>query len=530
MPRNQSEQPCRKVSSVRLAVVLPKRGLGMSARDLTSKLKGGALWTYLQGSVGTIIQFLAGIVLARLLEPADFGVFLAVTAYVAILSAQVNFGLPTALTQAKELKEEQWNSAFWLMQAIAVLCTGLVFIGSNWLEEFYGDPRYGDIMRLMCANFFLMPFMAINEALLRRQLDFKSIGLIQIKASLAGTTLSLTAAFAGLGPYSLVIGGVSSTVFSTLLMSTKAPWRPKFNFNMTPLRPLLHYSWYTHINGSLILTSQRVDNMLIGRLNGLTELGLYNRAFSLARMPVENLCTPLYQLLFSGFSRIQDDIDHSRLLFKKALCLVASAVFPLLVALILLAHAFVYYIYGSKWLPAVVPLQIMAVGSFMLVIGTTLGSLGAAQNLVRQMTPIQVTNLLLTIAAVAVGARWGLVGVAASITIKILIVQTLQIRMIQRSHIDLGWRDIGTAIVPAALPTLAALLTGGGIAAFSRLYMGYALTDIQYILGVGVGVLGSYILTWIWQARRYRDNPLITPIISIATGIHNRLHQLITRN
>ncbi|WJW74439.1 lipopolysaccharide biosynthesis protein [Thiohalobacter sp. IOR34] len=493
------------------------------SQDLGQRMRSGALWTYLQGGIGSVIQFAAGIVMARLLMPEDFGVFFAVVAYTALLGAQVNFGLPSALLQAKAVQAEQWNAAFWFMEGLALLCTLMVAASAAWLADFYGDPRYAPIMLFSCVSFFLMPFMGINGSLLRREMDFKTLSQIQIKAKFSGTALGLLAAFAGLGPYSFVVGGLGTSLISAALMARQAPWRPRWNFDREALRPLLRFGWRMHLNNSLSLAANRVDNMLLGRLAGLDLLGIYNRAFSLSRLPIDNLCTPLYQLVFGGLSRIQDNLDHSRLMYQKVLCAVTSAVFPLLLWLIFLVEPLIYYLYGEKWLPAAEPFRYLALGAFVLVISITTSSLASAQNLVARQTPIVATNLLLTIVAVLVGIRWGLTGVAIGIALKMLLTNLLLIRMMRRSHMELGWSQLAMAILPAALSTLAAAGAGWLLDNVLREGLGLMSLDWRYMLAISVTLGGVYILSWLLVVRSRPGNPVLQANLLLLKQLAERL-------
>jgi len=159
----------------------------MSHRNLSQQMRSGALWNYLAGAFGSVIQFGSGIILARLLAPSDFGLFFAVTAYTVILTSQVKFGVPEALLQANNLEEEQWNTAFWIMEGIAVIAMLIVMLGAPFLADFYGDRRYSNIAYLLAISFPVIPFMSINGTLLRRRMDFKTVSLIQLKAAFLGT-------------------------------------------------------------------------------------------------------------------------------------------------------------------------------------------------------------------------------------------------------------------------------------------------------------------------------------------------------
>lgn len=155
-------------------------------------------------------------------------------------------------------------------------------------------------------------------------------------------------------------------------------------------------------------------------------------------MPVTELLAKLYQVLFSGFARVQEDVEHPKLLNQKIMCAMTSLIYPLLLILIFIADGVIYQVYGQKWLLAANALQVMAVGSFSLVISITLGALSHAQGLVGREIPIQAANVVLTIAAVVIGARWGLVWVASGIALKSYLIFVMPARMMAWSHLALN--------------------------------------------------------------------------------------------
>lgn len=144
------------------------------------QIKTGAAWTYLQGWLGSVIHFVVGIILARLLDPDQFGVFFAMTAYTAILLRQVQFGIPEALLQAKSLSDRDWNSSFWFMVLIAIFLTMVAYALAHSLGRFYDDSRYVEVMRWMALIFLFVPFNAINGTLLRRSMRFKTLAKINV--------------------------------------------------------------------------------------------------------------------------------------------------------------------------------------------------------------------------------------------------------------------------------------------------------------------------------------------------------------
>jgi O-antigen/teichoic acid export membrane protein len=463
--------------------------------------------------VGAAIHFSVGIVLARLLEPGYFGVFFAVTAYTALLMRQVQFGIPEALLQAKELHDNDWNTGFWFMLALAMVLAGLIYAASGWLGEFYGDPRYETVMQWMLIPLLVSPYAVTNATILRRAMNYKTLAKISVIVAMMSIPVSIGAALTGFGVYTFVISGIFGAFLTAILMGRACHWRPSGPGRVTAIGKLWRYGWRMHVNNTLNLAAAKVDNMIIGRMVGIQELGIYMRAYSLSRLPVTELLGRLYQVLFSGFSRVQEDIARSITIHEKILCAVTSAIFPLLLILIFIAEGFIGILYGEKWLPAVLPLQIMALGSFAITITMTLGALSDAQGLVGREIPIQAINLVLTIAAVLIGARWGLEGVAVGIALKGFIVLGLMQRMLQRSHLSLTWSPLGRAIAPAVICCVI-----GGSAAMAASWLSadtLSRGGFPHTLAVGTAAALTYAGSWLLLGHYMRNHQSLQACVNM---------------
>lgn len=472
--------------------------------ELGKKMRIGAFWLYLQGGVISVVQFVAGIILARILDPADFGVFYAVTAYTVILGLQIQFKLPTALLQAKEIDDKQINASFWFMMGLALLCTFVVFLFAGHLMRFYNDLRYVSIMRLLCINFFIMPYMSINGTLLRRQMDFKIVSQIQVIVSLLSIVISISTALMGFGPYSLVISGIFSSSLSTILMYRKAPWRPNFSFKIEGLKKLLSYSWRLHLNDSLSMFANRIDNMLVGGILSVSALGIYNRSFNLSRMPVIEITSRLYEMVFTSFSRIQNDLKHTVLMYQKVLSVMTTAVYPFLLILIFCGDGIISVLYGEKWLLCITPLKIMALGSFPYVIAVTLGALADAQNLVAKETPIQIFNVIGTLIAVTIGQFWGLTGIAIGISIKSLLLMFFLQRMLQVSHIKLHVKLVLNAIGPILIVSIISAIVAFVVS--KTVVINFPKETLSFIILIAASIFVSYFISLFFLSKIFIHN------------------------
>jgi len=501
--------------------------MASSKYELGSKMRIGALWIYLQGGTSSIIRFAAGIILARILDPSDFGVFYAVTAYTALLLLQTRFGIPSSLIKQKNVSEAQWNAAFWFMQGIALLCVIAIVVLSGWLQGFYDDDRFTIIMWLMAVTLMIGPISAIFDTRLRRDMDYKTVSRVQIVIALLSVSVSIISALMGFGPFSFVVAGIISGIVFVILLARKTSWRPNFSIDTRGFCSILNYAWRLHLNNSLNMGANKVDNMLVGNLVGISALGIYNRALSSAQMPVTEISGRLYELFFTSLSRIQDDMEHTIQMYKKVLCAMTNAVFPFLLVFIFAAESFINVLYGEKWMPAAEPLQILALGSMPRVISITMGALADAQNLVSRETPIQVINLVLTVAAVWIGSSWGLTGIAIGIALKSIPLLLMLQFMMSRSHVNLRWgilmEGISPAIAGSAVASVVALTTA------NLLEPTFESTGFVYLSVITSMIFLSYGSTLLVLSRLFPNNEALVANVAMLQEALVKLHGKLSR-
>ena len=388
-----------------------------------------------------------------------------------------------------------------------------IVVLSGWLQGFYDDDRFTIIMWLMAATLMITPLSAIFDTRLRRDMDYKTVSRIQIVIGLLSVTVSIILALMGFGPFSFVIAGIISGIVFVILLARRTSWRPAWSVDYRGLGSILSYSWKLHLNNSLNMGANKVDNMLVGNLVGISALGIYNRALSSAQMPVAEISGRLYNLFFSSLSRIQDDMEHTIQMYKKVLCAMTNAVFPFLLVFIFAAEGFINVLYGEKWLLAAKPLQILALGSMPRVISITMGALADAQNLVSRETPIQVFNLVFTVAAVWIGSNWGLTGIAIGVAVKSIPLLLMLQFMMSHSHVNLRWGILMEGTNPAIVASIVASVVA--LIIIKLLEQTLEPTGIRYLGILTSGIFLSYGVTLIAYSRLFPDNEALAANIDL---------------
>ncbi|MDA3791220.1 MAG: lipopolysaccharide biosynthesis protein [Desulfobacula sp.] len=472
--------------------------------SLGDKLKKGVAWQYLQTMFITVFNFGAGIVMARLLDPVDFGLFAAVTAITNLLMLQVTFGWPSAILRAKALDEPLLSTIFWLMESVALLLMIIVVASVPFLGRFYEDTRFAPVMIMVCIQFFIVPFNAINGGLLRWKMRYDLISRISMVVAVISSICGIVLAFKGFGVYSLVISGILSSILLTGIMAVYAPWKPVFKFSLAVIKPHFDFSWRLHLNNSLNLLASRIDNMMIGKLVGMRPLGIYVKSFSLGRMPVDMLATNLYQMFFTALSQLRENKSDSLLMFQKMIAALTFSIYMPLLLLFTIGEGFVFNLYGAKWMGAVLPMQIMIIGSFATVISMACGALCDAQNLVKLETKVQCINIFLTVSAVVFGSKWGLVGISIGIAAKEYIILLLMKNVLGKG-IQLRWIDLWHPIWPNLCATSVALTFNRGLIYFMD-HVFISPTDPMFLIMSGCISVGFYVFTWLFLAMNLKNH------------------------
>jgi PST family polysaccharide transporter len=468
--------------------------------ESVGEVRRGAAWSYAGQLYLTIGHFVLGVVLARLLGPDEFGVFIAVTAFTSLMLIAANFGLPQALLQAKTLSREQIDAAFWTMVVLALAMLAMLVLIAGPLTTVYDAPEFRGVMLAMGGILLLTPYTALGFALLRRQMRFDRVARIDMLAFNVSAFAGVVSALAGAEVYSLVVGAITAMLVNTLSIARAEPWRPRLP-RLAPVRSLLRYAGFVTVNNFIGVSASRVDNMVLGAVLGTGPLGPYNRAYSLARIPSDQFAESIGPLLLRSLARVQDDPVRTRTLYFKAVAAITALTLPLLVLLGVAGPVAIDFLYGAAWSSAGAPLQVMVIGAAFLVLGVNMRVLINALGLVRELVRINLILLAATVLSVAVLAPFGLVAVAAGISAREALMLLLTARLLRRSRLRLRLAEVVHAAAPSfiaaavSLPAgLSALILARGPAETNSLLV---LVVVAIVIFATYGlVLGGLIAFW----------------------------------
>jgi O-antigen/teichoic acid export membrane protein len=382
--------------------------------SLRQKAVSGLKWAaFAQFSrLGT--QLLAVIVLARLLPPADFGLVAMATVVTGFANLFRDMGSAAAIIQRRDPNPQLLDSLFWLNLVFGFGTALLLWLIAPLVALGFSEPRLKEVLWLLLLIFPLTSIGVVHQALLERASHFRPLAIIESSAAIIGLFGAVLAAQAGWGAFSLVLQNLLAVLITSTGVWLVSKWRPHFNWNTSEILGVLGFG------GNLVgfnvfnYLIRNMDNLLIGRFLGSTDLGYYSTAYRLMLWPLQNISSVVGRALFPVFSRLQVDRGRLASAYIRATAATTLITAPMMFGFFVLREPFVMVALGERWLPMAEVLAWLVPVGLLQSVGTTVGSLYLATGRTDVMFKWGVGAGLLVIPAFAIGLHWGITGVAAA--------------------------------------------------------------------------------------------------------------------
>lgn len=378
-----------------------------------NSIRSGVKWLLTGSLGGQILQFIIGIILARLLVPSDFGLIVTIQIFTGFVGLVSGGGMGQALVQSKEATEEDFNSVFTAQFLIGVIIFVGFYFASPMIAIAFGDPVYTGLVRVSAISFLLRPFVNTRASWLHREMRFKEKSLIGLAVSLLTGLASIAMAKAGMGAWSLILSGILGSLITLLMLDRVSERQPRLHVNMDAARKYGAYGIKVSLNDLASYFTKQASNTIISRVAGPSSVGLFNKGESLAWLPFSTVSASVYDAVFRAMAKAQDNPDQVKYLFFRMITLMVVYTLPIYVGMVWMAEPFMLFVYGAKWLPSADPLRIVSLAGLLICIGHPCGAVLAAMNRLGQEVWIHVTQGLLVALTCFLGLKaWGIMGAA----------------------------------------------------------------------------------------------------------------------
>src|SRR5262245_14976564 len=332
--------------------------------DLKAKAIKSTAWYVATRLWIQLFSWLVTVVLARILTPADYGLFAMAFTIITFLELFQEFGLGVSIVQRQDLTKPQINAIFWIISLASLGLVVVAFLGANAAVEFYREPRLGWMIRMLCVSFMFTSLRLVPYSLLTKEIDFKHRSLAEAYGVVAGGCVSLGVAYMGHGVWALVFGYLVRAAVRNSVMLLSCGWFPGFKVSLSNMGEILRFGLNVAGAGGLVTLSGIINNGVIGRVLGGYDLGLYAMATALGtNSPLHKLSTGVInQLSLPVFAKLQKNDNELRNYFLKIAKYVAVVALPMQVGMALVAGDFVILVLSEKWLASVALIEIFSLG------------------------------------------------------------------------------------------------------------------------------------------------------------------------
>ncbi len=360
------------------------------------------------------------VVLARVLDPRDFGLVAMVTAVTGIYDLFTHAGLSMVTIQKAEITDEQVSTLFWMNIIVGIILGLLCLATAPVLVAFYGEPRLLWVTIVMSAGFLINAAGVQHFALLERQLRYVAITLIGVFAQIISTCVGIGMAVGGLGYWALVAAAIVQPVVNTICVWAVLAWIPGMPRRGIGIRAMLRFGGTITLNGLVVYLAYNIDKVLLGRFWGADALGIYGRAYQLINIPTSNINTAIGGVTFSALSRVQQDPIRLRKYFLRGYSVMVSLSIPITIFSALWANDIILVVLGPKWHDAAVIFRLLTPTILIFGMIDPLFWLMISTGLQQRSLKIAVVISCVVTTSYLIGLPYGPQGVALAFSVAML--------------------------------------------------------------------------------------------------------------
>ena len=333
-----------------------------SSLELEGRILRNSGWVAIGMGCRQLASLLSLFVLARLLEPRDFGIVALAWTVLFLVEQIQETGTGQALIHRRRDIEAAAASALVYSPLAGLFFYAVVVVAAPLFARFLHAPELVDVLRVMALVLVFRGLAVVPGAILERSLDFRSRTIADVVSSIAQLGVSLGLAFADFGVWSLVFGYLAGGAAQTTIYWLLVAWRPSpRRASRRILLELMRYGRFVGAASILRVVRGTVDNVVIGRVLGTSAVGLYSVAFRVAELPTSIIGHIVGRPMFSVYSLVQHDLELFRYAYIRNLQRVALFSLPASIGLAIAAEPIVEVLLGDKWLSAVPALRILAI-------------------------------------------------------------------------------------------------------------------------------------------------------------------------
>lgn len=421
----------------------------------------GIRWTAGLRVVSQLFSWFGSIIVIRLLAPDDYGILTIGGFFILYLLLLSEGGLSDALVRQPKLTDRMLEEVQGVLLIVSSACCALLALGAPLIASYFDEPRLSQVLPVLAVQFLIVGVGVIPQALLMRDMRFRTLSSIQLAQAVVATLVTLGLALLGAGVWALVASNLIGLLYKSgaLIAAARRFHRPRFQFSQAKV--FTGFSGYVLVDRTVWHLFANVDALIVSKLLGTTATGIYAVSHNLASLPVTKVAGVLGQVAMAAFSKIQEDAKRVYASYLLAMRAIAVCSFAVGFGLAAVAEPVVKMVLGPMWLDAIPIFQVLAFAIPFRLLSSFDAPLLMALGWPQVMLQNRLISLLVLSAALLVASRYGLLGIASAWAIG---APAIWIATTARFCRKLAW-PLGQVLQITVVPVFAATGMFGSVAA-----------------------------------------------------------------
>ena len=424
------------------------------AKNLKQKAVSGMIWTALQRYSTMLIQFISGIILARLLTPYDYGCIGMLMIFMVLAESFIDGGFGSALIQKKQPTQEDYSTIFWWNLSMAVVLYVVLYFSAPAIARFYDIPLLCDVLRVQGLILFIYAFNIVQRNQLQKKLNFKILSIVTISTSIISLTVTVLMAYHGFGVWSLVAQYILTALIPAFVFWFYIKWRPQFVFSIQSFKELFSFGFYMFLTHMLNQFGNQFQGLLIGRFYNASTMGYYSKAIVTEKLASTSIAQIMTQVSYPLYAEAQDDKAQLANMIKRLTMTLSYITFPLMFVLLLCAKPIFVLLYSDRWLDSVSYFQVLCISGLAFCLQSvnyqSIAAIGKSRTMFWWTMTKRVAGICFVVAGLLIdGMRGLLIGMVLNTWFSYFV----NISLVSR-HIGYKWwnqlRDIAPVLFASA--------------------------------------------------------------------------------
>jgi len=475
--------------------------------SLSQRAVRSGAWVFLLRVIQQLFSLTRLLILARILAPHDFGLMGIALLSMATLETFSQTGFQQALIQKKYDIKPYLDSAWTFLILRGVILFAILYLIAPYAAVFFDASEAKPIIQVIGLSVIFQAFTNIGVIHFQKELEFNKQFIYQLSGTLTDFVVAVAAVLILGNVWALVFGLLAGKAAMLVVSYLIHPYRPHLSFDIGKARELFGYGRWILGSSVLVFLITQGDDILVGKLVGVTALGFYQMAYLISNLPATEITNIISQVAFPMYSKLQDDLPKLREAYLKVMQVTAFITFPMAGLIFVLAPDFTMIFLGEKWMPMVPAMQILTLWGLIRSLGATTGPIfqGVGKPIIA--TKLQFVRLILLIIIIyPLTIKWGILGTSLAVFISGLLISPFSHYIVVMRITQCNVKTFMKFVILPALGTIIACIT----LLLSKHFIISSMGHLSLFMVVIIGVISYTAMTILFD--RFLDYNIRGPI------------------